>query len=207
MKNHIWCFTAVLMLALSAATFAGESAPGSELTALRSGGYVILMRHASSPRSPPDAATANPDNPNRERQLDEVGRSSAMALGDALRQLRIPVGQVLSSPTYRALETIRLAKLGPATALAQLGDSGQSMAADNSGTRGAWLRAKTAEAPAPGKDTLIVTHYPNIVEAYPQEAAGLADGEALILHPDGRGSALLVARVKIDQWPHLDAAH
>jgi hypothetical protein len=28
------------------------------------------------------------------------------------------------------------------------------------------------------KNTLIVTHFPNILEAYPTEAAGVADGES-----------------------------
>ena len=173
--------------------------------ALRTGGYVILMRHASSPRNPPDAATTIGDNSNLERQLDEAGRSSARALGEAFRQLHIPIGQVLSSPTYRALETIKIAQLGKPTTYPQLGDGGQSMIADKSGARGAWLRLKAAESPAEGKNTLIVTHFPNILEAYATEAAGLADGEALILHPDGRGSAMLVAWVKIDEWAHLDA--
>jgi phosphohistidine phosphatase SixA len=209
MNSHTWRFVAFLMwTALSAAASHGEPVPEQNLAAqMRTGGYVILMRHASSPRNPPDAGTANTDNPNFERQLDEAGRSSAVALGEALRQLRIPIGQVLSSPTYRALETIKFAKLGPATPIPQLGDADQSMASDKSGARGAWLRAKAAEPPAPGKNTLIVTHFPNIVEAYTQESAGLADGEALILHPDGRGSAAFVARVKIDEWSHLAGGH
>ena len=184
-------------------SFAGQSLAA----AMRTGGYVIVMRHASSPPIPPDASAANTDNSNLERQLDEAGRSSAVALGEALRQLGIPIGQVLSSPTYRALETIKFAQLGPATLIPQLGDAGQSMVSDKSGARGAWLRAKTAEPPASGKNTLIVTHSPNIAEAYPQETAGLADGEALILHPDGHGAAAFVARVKINEWAQLDAGH
>src|SRR5262245_52604169 len=79
--------------------------------ALRQGGYVIVMRHASSPRQVPDKQTANADNMNLERQLDEAGRASAIAMGNALRDLKIPIGTVLTSPTYRALETVRLAKL------------------------------------------------------------------------------------------------
>ncbi len=79
------------------------------------------------------------------------------------------------------------------------------MMSDSSGARGAWLRRKTAELPARGKNTLIVTHFPNIMEAYPQDSNGLADGEALILRPDGRDTTKLVARVKIDEWAHLDA--
>ena len=209
MRNHTSRFAVFLTLAvLSIAVSHSDSFAGQNLAAaMRAGGYVILMRHASSPRDPPDASTANTDNPNLERQLDGAGRSSAVALGEALRQLRIPIGQVLSSPTYRALETIKFAQLGPATLFPQLGDAGQSMVSVKSGARGAWLRAKTAEPPALGTDTFIVTHFPNIMEAYPQESTGLADGEALIFHPDGHGAAAFVARLRIDEWARLDAGH
>jgi hypothetical protein len=57
-----------------------------------------------------------------------------------------------------------------------------------------------------GKNTIIVTHFPNINEVYPQEAKGLADGEALTLRPDGRGGVTVVARVKVDEWARLNAA-
>ena len=88
------------------------------VNALRQGGYVIVMRHASSPREVPDKQTANPDNVKPERQLDQEGRSTATAMGKALRDLKIPVGAVFTSPTYRALETIRYAQFAdpqPAT--------------------------------------------------------------------------------------------
>ena len=48
-----------------------QSLSGEALVkALRQGGYIIVMRHASSPREAPDKQTANADNVNRERQLD-----------------------------------------------------------------------------------------------------------------------------------------
>lgn len=56
------------------------------------------MRHASSPREPPDAAHTDAENAADERQLDENGRASARAMGEALRGLHIPIGDVLSSP-------------------------------------------------------------------------------------------------------------
>jgi phosphohistidine phosphatase SixA len=185
----------------------GQTLSGKELVStLRMGGYVIVMRHASSPRTPPDPGQANADNIQHERQLDETGRSTALALGQAMRQLHIPIGQVLSSPTYRALETIRLAKLGQPMTFPELGDSGQSMQADTTGTRAAWIIATAATPPAAGTNTLMVTHFPNIMEAFPQYSAALTDGEALIFHPDGHGEAIMVARVKIDEWPHMAAA-
>jgi phosphohistidine phosphatase SixA len=191
------------LLALCAAA-GSTSLTGKDLTAaLQRGGYVILMRHASSPRAPPDPAQADPDNQHHERQLDELGRASARAMGDAFQRLGIPIGQVLSSPTYRALETARLAGLGPAQTYAELGDAGQSMTPDASGTRGTWLRGRVAQAPRPGTNTLIITHAPNIREAFPTEGADLADGEALIFRPGGHGGASLVARVTIQDWPRL----
>jgi phosphohistidine phosphatase SixA len=170
------------------------------VAALHDGGYVILMRHAASPRALPDATQSDVANPQHERQLDDQGRASARALGDALRALQIPVGQVLSSPTYRALETVYLARLGQAKTYPQLGDGGQNMQVDPTGMRAAWLRSKVAESPNAGTDTIIVTHFPNVNEAYPKDAAGLADGEALVFRPDGHGAASLVGRMRIEQW-------
>lgn len=182
----------------------GDPLAGHDLlTALRQGGYVILMRHAHAPSAPPDSADADAENIQRERQLDEVGRRTARAMGEALQRLQIPIGPVLSSPTYRALETVKLAQLGPASTWPQLGDSGQSMRSDASGIRAAWLRVQAAQPPSPGRNTIIVTHGPNILEAYPQGADGLADGEALILRPDGQGHAPIVARLKIEDWAAL----
>jgi phosphohistidine phosphatase SixA len=173
------------------------------LAALRAGGYVILMRHASSPGEAPDAAHANADNARRERQLDEKGITTARIMGETLRRLKIPIGRVLSSPTYRALETVRVAQLGEAVTAPELGEGSGGMLPDKSGARASWLKATVAEPPPPRQNTIIVTHYPNIAELYPQGASNLAEGEALILHPDGRGAAPIVSRVKIDAWATL----
>jgi len=169
--------------------------------ALQKGGYVLVMRHASSPREVPDKETANTDNSKPERQLDESGRKSAVAMGKAIRDLRIPIGNVLSSPTYRALETVRLAQFGTPHIFTELGDNGQSM---QGGTpaQAAWLQKQVARFPTT-TNTIVVTHLPNITGAFPQLASGLADGEALIFGPDGKGQAILVARVKIEEWPAM----
>ena len=39
--------------------------------------------------------------------------------------------------------------------------------------------------------------------AFPQWTAGLADGETLVFGPDAQGRAMVVARIKIEQWAHL----
>jgi phosphohistidine phosphatase SixA len=167
---------------------------------LRQGGYVLVMRHASSPALPPAKSVADPENVGLERQLDDKGRQSSEAMGRAFKALHIPVGEIFSSPTYRARETIKLAGFGVAKTVTELGDQGHSMARLNGPGPAAWLQAKVADKPAAGRDTLIVTHMPNIAAAFPNDAAGLGDGETLVFKPDGHGHASMVAKVPIEDW-------
>ena len=183
---------------LSAQMLSGAALVG----ALRQGGCVIVMRHASSPAMPPDKAHANPDNVKLERQLDAAGRDGAMAMGKALRDLKIPIGAVLSSPTYRALETVKYAGLRNATTVEQLGDGGQSMAAV-ADAAAAWLREHAAERPRAGTNTFIVTHLPNITRAFPGWQPPPADGESVVLRPTGNGQAQVIGRIKVEDWPTL----
>lgn len=187
---------------LVAANAGAQQLAGKALVkALRRGGCVIVMRHASSPQSLPSRQDADPQNIRLERQLDENGRNTAAAFGSALRRLKIPVGQVLSSPAYRALETAQYAKLPDPKPLPELGDNGQSMK-NTSESQAAWLQGQVAEFPR-GSNTIILTHQPNIAAAFPESSANLSDGEALVFASDGNGAAKLIARVKIGEWPKL----
>jgi phosphohistidine phosphatase SixA len=183
---------------VSAQTLAGVGL----VKALRQGGYVLVLRHTSSPRDAPDKASANPDNVNLERQLDETGRATATAMGNALRRLKIPIGSVFTSPTYRALETVRLAQLPTPRTHAELGDGGQSMGGVTE-AQSAWLKQQVAAFPK-GTNTILVTHLPNMAKAFPLETSGLSDGEMLVFGPDGKGGSTLVARIKIEQWPTME---
>lgn len=195
------------LLAICPALLIGVAAPAQTLSgdalvkALQHGGYVIVMRHASSPREVPDKQHANPDNTKPERQLDETGRTTSAAMGKALRDLKIPIGEIYSSPTYRALETIRLAGLANPKPTAELGDNGQSMGITTE-AQAAWLQKAVTQFQS-GTNTLLVTHFPNLTRAFPKDATGVEDGEALIFGPDGKGGAKVVARVKIEDWPKL----
>ena len=180
---------------------AQEQVSGDALVAsLRQGGYVLVMRHASSPAQTPDKQTAKPDNVKLERQLDEAGRTDSMAMGKALRDLKIPVGEVLSSPTYRAMETVRLAELSNPQAHAELGDEGQNMQAVAE-AQGAWLRHRATQLPK-GANTIIVTHLPNIQRAF-SDWGMVAQGEMVVVGSDGKGGVMPIGRIKIEEWPRL----
>jgi phosphohistidine phosphatase SixA len=174
---------------------------GALVKALRQGGYVLVMRHASSPREAPSKEAANKDNVTFERQLDEHGRETAAAMGKAMRGLKIPLGEVLTSPTYRARETVRLAQWANAQPQNELGDGGQNMQAV-AAAAAAWLQKKVTQFPK-GSNALLVTHLPNLTGAFPQWGKDVVDGETLVFGPDGKGGATLVGRIKIEEWASL----
>jgi uncharacterized protein len=178
-----------------------QEPPNELVKAIQSGGYVLVMRHASSPREAPSKEVANADNTRLERQLDEAGRRGATAMGEAIRALRIPIGIVLTSPTYRAMETVRLARLDSPTTVTELGDGGQSMQGITEAQAG-WLRRKVTEVSRSG-NTILVTHQPNLSRAFPDWGSTLADGETAVIRPDGRGGITVAGRIRIEDWRRL----
>jgi phosphohistidine phosphatase SixA len=190
----------VIGLPASASLGAQTQMPDQLAAQLRQGGYVLVVRHASSPGTLPTKEQARPGNNTLERQLDDAGRRDAAAMGDALRTLQIPIGTVLTSPAYRARETARMARLDAKTAN-ELSDNGQSMEGVTE-TQAAWLRTKAAERPATG-NTVLVTHQPNVARAFPGWGAGVQQGETVVLRPDGNGGFTVAGRIPIREWPRL----
>jgi phosphohistidine phosphatase SixA len=200
-SNLLQILLSILVFAIGTTACAQNLEGAALVHALERGGHVLVMRHASSPSEPPAKESADAENPRDERQLDERGRTTATAMGDALHELKIPVGEVLSSPTYRALETVKYAQLGTAHIYAELGDNGKSMQGGTE-AQAHWLQNKVTQFPS-GTNTFIVTHSPNITDAFPQIGGTVADGEALVFGPDAKGGATIVARIKIEEWPSL----
>jgi len=200
------CFVLATIVFLGIAQ--AQSLSGQALVeVLRQGGCELVMRHANSPAALPDKTTADPENVQGERQLDEAGRNAARAMGEAIKALRIPIARVLSSPAYRARETVKFAGLGTPEVVADLDIGSQSsMLAAAADARSTWLRHQVTISPPEGTNTLIVTHAPNILSAFGQSAANLSDGETLVFRSDRKGGATLLARIKIEDWPRLASA-
>ena len=105
---------AACALALSLLAPPGLAADDSKgWTALLEGGHVALIRHGHAPPGyggdPPGFKI---DDCKTQRNLDELGRQQARALGDAFRSRGVRVERVLSSPWCRCLETARLMAVG-----------------------------------------------------------------------------------------------
>jgi broad specificity phosphatase PhoE len=160
---------------------------------LKAGGYVIHFRHGATPDyqepSPVDFAKCD-----AQRNLNALGRAQAVAIGEAFRELGIPVGEVRSSPFCRCVDTARIA-----FGRAELDESvrGDKDKADR-------LRALFVTPPAPGANRVLVGHGSAggmIGEEFLREA------EAMIVKPEGDGTFTLIARVRAESWAQWIERH
>jgi phosphohistidine phosphatase SixA len=174
---------------------------------LREGGYVIVFRHGASDDSQKDVYPLNFGDMTAQRQLSEKGRETARQIGAAIKQLRIPIGEVDTSRLNRAIETGKLVSDQEVHALGALTDSGAGSAAamanptGGNAKAGLALRELVNAAPKAGTNTVIVTHKTNIADAFGKEASDVQEGEAFVYKPNGSaGPAELIGRVKAADW-------
>jgi broad specificity phosphatase PhoE len=167
---------------------------------MRAGGYVIVVRHGATHADQADTDPFNLDNVAKQRQLNDKGRADARALGEVFKRAGVPIGRAYSSRFFRAVETARLiAGKEPVTTL-DITEGGQVVTPNENSRRTKALREMAAAAPDAGTNTLIVTHKPNILDAFGRDWFEIKEGEASIFKPTGNGTFSLVGRVQIDQW-------
>lgn len=198
---HVLAAAAAVWLAASPAHSQESPADAQEMSTqqivdgLRSGGYVIVMRHATAAESPPSPREQAPGNVDGERQLNEDGRAQMTAFGYAFRELSLPVAQTLTSPVFRAVESAEYFGIGEASEV-------EALAPPDSGGDAAFLASNVTEAPAEGQNRVVITQRANIVEAFGEQygISVVEDGESLIFMPTGDDGAELVGRMTIKQW-------
>ena len=183
---------------------------------LRWGGYVIVFRHGATTSDQKTDAMSNPDadpmsNPAGgkaaagERQLDEKGRAQAEAIGASMRKLGIPVGLVLTSPLQRAVDTGMLMTFGEVQTVPELAEAGADLSPEEKDRRAQALRILVALHPPVDSNLVIVSHKPNIVNAFGKDWSDVREGEASVFEPDGDGGFKLVVRVQADEWKQLSS--
>jgi len=180
----------------------GQPSPSVDdvLQMLRAGGYVIVVRHGATHPDQADTDPLNPGNIANQRQLNDKGRADAKAVGEVFKAAGVPIGKSYSSRFYRAVETARLIGGKEPQATPDVTEGGQVVSPNENNRRTRALRAIVATIPDTGTNTLIVTHKPNIVDAFGKDWFEVKEGEASIFKPDGNGNYALVARMQTDQW-------
>lgn len=172
---------------------------------LRAGGLVILVRHGATFSDQADTDPLNFDNIAAQRNLNDTGKALAKAFGDALREVGVPVGKVYTSKYNRAYETAVLAGFKDAEKTPDLTEGGLVVSPNENGRRAEALRKMLATVPAPGMNTVLITHQPNIIAALGKDWFDVREGEASLFRPEN-GSYRLVARVQMEEWSRIATA-
>ena len=166
-------------------------APDDPLAALRQGGHVIYLRHARSVMHAEPAIQDLADC-SWQRNLAEEGRAQAAELGERVKSLGLPVGEVLSSAFCRCRDTAQLA-LGRYQIWPPLTYHATQTPEEHAANVAA-IRRRIGERPDGTGDLWLVSHQNGL-----RDAAGisLSEGEAAILQPLGNGEVRLLWRL----WP------
>ena len=172
------------------------------LQTLKTGGNVIVVRHGATNTKQADTDPLHPANIKKQRQLSANGEAAAKSLGQAFKTIGLPVGTVVTSQFNRAYQTAVLAGLPKPQKTNDVTEGGLVVSPDENDRRAAALKKLAATVPTGKTNTVIVTHKPNIVDAFGKDWFNVKEGEATIFKPDGAGYKL-IARLQIDEWPKL----
>ena len=167
---------------------------------LRLGGYVIVFRHGATYSNQADTDPLNTKNIAAQRQLNDQGRAQAKSIGVSMRKLKIPVGLVLTSTFQRAIDTGTLLGFGEVTASADLTEGGLVVSPDENNRRTQAFRKLVSIRPPADNNVVIVSHKPNIMDAFGKDWFDVREGEASVFEPDGNGGYKLIVRISASAW-------
>jgi phosphohistidine phosphatase SixA len=182
--------------------FGGASAQldVSTVEKLRSGGYVLYMRHASTDFSQNDSTSRSYEDCANQRNLTDKGRAEARSVAQHVKRLNIPIGDVLASPFCRTMETARLV-FGKARAMTEV-RGGPARSEDSARYE---PLTKILSTTIEKKENLAIVGHGNPFHA----VAGppyLAEGELAVVQPEGNRRFRVIARIRLEDWSGLRSA-
>src|SRR5205085_8038745 len=155
------------------------------VSALRTGGNIIVLRHGATFTDQADTNPLDPKDTAHQRQLNDSGRAVAKAMGEALRALKVPVGKVQTSQFQRAVETGTLLGFGEVSSTPDISEGGLVVSPNENNRRTAAMRKLASTPPPAGSNVILVSHKPNIMDAFGKDWFDVREGEASIFRPDG----------------------
>jgi phosphohistidine phosphatase SixA len=164
------------------------------MTALRSGGYTVLLRHARTDRSFNEVREYVPKERSAQRNLTDEGIRDAALMGVVFRKYGISFAEIISSPMFRCVETAEYAAGTPTSTTMDL----RVFPATPE------QAALVKKAPKPGTNRLLVTHHFVLETHVPGIQPGdIGESEAAVVRHLPGGKIELVGRITLDDWRAL----
>src|SRR5262249_44741479 len=104
-----------------------------------------------------------------------------------------------------AYETAVIAGFKDIEKTTDLTEGGLVVSPNENNRRSDAFRKLLATAPAPGTDTILITHKPNIIDALGKEWFDVKEGAPSRFRPEN-GTYKRNARVEMEEWPRIAAA-
>ncbi len=179
--------TALLTALLGQSAMANEEAIWDKLQGTNPKGYVLLLRHTIAP------GVGDPENfklndCSTQRNLSQLGRQDAKAVGDWLKRRDIKISRVESSRWCRAKETAQLLGIGRVRLNANLDSLFESKDPANAIQT---VRVKKQIVDWRNKSGLLVLvgHFVNIGAV---TGVGVGSGEGVLVKADSKGKIVVV---------------
>jgi len=172
------------------------------MESLQRGGFIVYFRHGSTDPNQQDSDPNNLANCATQRNLTEAGREQARNIGNSIRMLNIPVGNVLSSEYCRAKEYAQLLfGRDPQVDASMVLPDPLPKPQQEQNTEA--FRRVLGQAPPSTSNVFLVSHSPNIRLAMNVDMP--VEGSAAIIRVEN-GQPQLVARVLPTEWAPLAQA-
>jgi len=186
-RFNLAIITALLISLLGQSAMANELAIWDKLQGTNPKGYVLLLRHTIAP------GVGDPENfklndCSTQRNLSQLGREDAKAVGDWLKRRDIKISRVESSRWCRAKETAQLLGIGRVRLNANLDSLFESQDPANAIQT---VRVKKQIVDWRNKSGLLVLvgHFVNIGAV---AGVGVGSGEGVLVKADSKGKIVVV---------------
>ena len=186
-RFNLAIITALLISLLGQSAMANELEIWDKLQGTNPKGYVLLLRHTIAP------GVGDPENfklndCSTQRNLSQVGRDDAKAVGDWLKRRDIKISRVESSRWCRAKETAQLLGIGRVRLNANLDSLFESA---NPAKAIQTVRVKKQIVDWRNKSGLLVLvgHFVNIGAV---AGVGVGSGEGVLVKADSKGKITVV---------------
>jgi len=186
-RFNLAIITALFASLLGQSAMANEEAIWDKLQGTNPKGYVLLLRHTIAP------GVGDPENfklndCSTQRNLSQVGRDDAKAVGDWLKRRDIKISRVESSRWCRAKETAQLLGIGRVRLNANL-DSLFESADPAKAIQTVRVKKQIVDWRNKSGLLVLVGHFVNIGAV---AGVGVGSGEGVLVKADSKGKIVVV---------------
>lgn len=204
-----WLIGSIILLVISGqgaiaadfTPFVQKTATIATLKQLQAGGLVIYMRHGPTDTSRPDRVPrVDLNDCATQRPLTEAGRAVAVAVGEAMRQAAIPIGEVQASPMCRTKETAHAAFGKISLINKDLMYTSNLTSKEKEPKIANSRRLLSMPVPA-GTNRVLVAHAPNLMDVMGYFVK--PEATVVVLKPLGEQGFEYIATIEPQQWQEL----